>query len=196
LLRGCRGWAGTAVIGSLVREGLLHPLRGLDVSTLSKILSLLETAHCPYVLLQHAPVGETAAASRVRGHDLREAAKSLVLEVTERGSGNKRYYLVVVPGDKKVDLKFLKTVVNARRIQLAPEEKARELTGCVMGAVPPFTFNDDLTVILDMTISETERVVFNAGELYLSIMMKTVDFLKIIRNQIGYYCHDQLADVH
>jgi Ala-tRNA(Pro) deacylase len=169
--------------------------RGDDVSTLAKILSLLEMEDCPYALMPHAPVGETAAASKVRGHDLREAAKSLVLEAVERDSRAKKYYLAVVPGHKKVDLKFLKRVVNARRIQFAPEDKARDLTGCVMGAVPPFTFNEDLTVILDMTITETERIVFNAGELNLSIIMKTADFLKIVRNKIGYYCHDQLADV-
>jgi Ala-tRNA(Pro) deacylase len=163
------------------------------VSTYSKILSLLDSEGCQYELISHPPAGETVAASRIRGHELCEAAKSLVLEAIERESANRKYYLAVVPGDRKVDLKFLRGVFNVKRVQFASESKARELTGCVMGAVPPFTFHEALKVVLDMAIMESERVVFNAGKLDLSIAMKTDDFLKLVGSKEGYYARNRVA---
>jgi len=159
----------------------------------ARILSMLDSEGCRYELIKHPPMGETVAASRIRGHDLREAAKSLVLEAIDRTPERRRYYLAVVPGHKRVDLKFLKHVLGARRVQFASEEKARELTGCVMGAVPPFTFHDDLSVVLDLTIAETERVIFNAGELDLSVAMLTQEYLRIVRSKEGYYTRETIA---
>jgi len=159
----------------------------------SRIFSLLDSEQCRYEVIRHDPMGETVSASRIRGHDLREAAKSLVLEATDRDGKTRRYYLAVVPGHKRVDLKFLRSVLNAKRVQFAPEEKAKELTGCVMGAVPPFTFHKDLRVMLDMTLMEVDRLVFNAGELDISVAMPTQDYLRIVGNNEGYYARDSIT---
>jgi len=159
----------------------------------SRIFSLLDSEQCRYEVIRHDPMWETVSASRIRGHDLREAAKSLVLEATDRDGKTRRYYLAVVPGHKRVDLKFLRSVLNAKRVQFAPEEKAKELTGCVMGAVPPFTFHKDLRVMLDMTLMEVDRLVFNAGELDISVAMPTQDYLRIVGNNEGYYARDSIT---
>lgn len=163
------------------------------MSICSRILSLLDRERCQYEIIRHAPMGETVRASLMRGHDLREAAKSLVLEASDRGSQAKRYYLAVVPGHKRVDLKFLRSVLSAKRIQFACEQKAEELTGCVMGAVPPFTFHDDLHVMLDMTIADVDRLVFNAGELDVSVAMPTQDYLRIVQSKEGYYARKSIS---
>ena len=163
------------------------------LSICARIFSLLESEQCRYEVIRHAPMGETVSASLIRGHDLRQAAKSLVLEATDRDDKTRRYYLAVVPGHKRVDLKFLRSVLNAKRVQFAPEEKAKELTGCVMGAVPPFSFHKDLRVMFDMTIADVDQLVFNAGELDVSVAMPTRDYLRIVRNSEGYYARNSLA---
>jgi len=163
------------------------------VNICSRIFSLLDKEKCCYEVIRHDPMGETVSASRIRGHDLREAAKSLVLEATDQDGKTRRYYLAVVPGHKRVDLKFLRSVLNAKRVQFAPEEKAKELTGCVMGAVPPFTFHKDLRVMLDMTLMEVDRLVFNAGELDISVAMPTQDYLRIVGNNEGYYARNSIT---
>lgn len=117
----------------------------------------------------------------------------MVLEAIDRDGKTRRYYLAVVPGHKRVDLKFLRSALNAKRVQFAPEEKAMELTGCVMGAVPPFTFHKDLHVMLDMTITEVDQLVFNAGELDVSVAMPTLDYLRIVQNCEGYYARNSIA---
>jgi Ala-tRNA(Pro) deacylase len=172
---------------------IITPPPTANISICSQIFSLLEREHCRYEVIRHAPMGETVSASLIRGHDLREAAKSLVLEASDRDGKSRRYYLAVVPGHKRVDLKFLRSALCAKRVQFASEEKAMELTGCVMGAVPPFTFHKDLRVMLDMTIADVDQIVFNAGELDVSVAMPTRDYLRIVQNCEGYYARNSIA---
>jgi Ala-tRNA(Pro) deacylase len=54
----------------------------------------------------------------------------------------------------------------------------------VIGAIPPFSFNDQLQVLADPLIQENEEVVFNAGRLDRSIFMKLDDYLRIAKPQL------------
>ena len=48
-----------------------------------------------------------------------------------------------------------------------------------MGAVPPFSFDQKLSLVADARLTEEERVVFSAGRLDFSIVMKTSDYLML-----------------
>ena len=99
------------------------------------------------------------------------------------------YCLANVPGDCRVDLDAIKGHFNAKSIGVAPREKAEALTGCVIGAIPPFSFpvqtvgagSDQLQVLADPLIRENEEVVFNAGRLDRSIFMKLDDYIRIAK---------------
>jgi Ala-tRNA(Pro) deacylase len=60
----------------------------------------------------------------------------------------------------------------------------QELTGCVIGAIPPFSFSDRLILLADPLIQENDEVVFNAGRLDRSIMMKLIDYIRIGRPRL------------
>ena len=62
---------------------------------------------------------------------------------------------------------------------MSQREKAQELTGCVIGAIPPFSFSDQLQLLADPLIQQNDEVVFNAGRLDRSIMMKLRDYIRI-----------------
>ena len=68
---------------------------------------------------------------------------------------------------------------------MAAREKAQELTGCVIGAIPPFSFHEQLQVLADPLIQQNEEVVFNAGRLDRSIFMKLADYLRIAKPQMA-----------
>ncbi|HQU37969.1 MAG TPA: YbaK/EbsC family protein, partial [Anaerolineales bacterium] len=57
-------------------------------------------------------------------------------------------------------------------------------TGCVIGAIPPFTFSDQLHVLADPLIQQNDEVVFNAGRLDRSIFMKLDDYIRIAKPQL------------
>ena len=67
---------------------------------------------------------------------------------------------------------------------LPAREKAQELTGCVIGSIPPFSFSDQLQVLADPLIQQNEEVVFNAGRLDRSIFMKLDDYIRIAKPQL------------
>jgi Ala-tRNA(Pro) deacylase len=94
------------------------------------------------------------------------------------------YCLANVPGNCRIDLDGVKNYFNADSVAFAQREKAQELTGCVIGSIPPFSFNDQLELLADPFIQENEEVVFNAGRLDRSIMMKLSDYIRIAKPQL------------
>ncbi len=69
-------------------------------------------------------------------------------------------------------------------VGIATREKAEALTGCVIGAIPPFSFNEQLLVLADPLIAENEEVVFNAGRLDRSIFMRSADYIRVARPRL------------
>jgi Ala-tRNA(Pro) deacylase len=107
----------------------------------------------------------------------------MVLQVRLRPKEN-MYCLANVPGDCRVDFEGVKNHFKADSVAFAQREKAQELTGCVIGAIPPFSFSDQLILLADTLIQENDEVVFNAGRLDRSIMMKSGDYIRIAQPQM------------
>ncbi len=144
---------------------------------------LLDREGAVYRVVEHPPEGRTELIAKIRGNRLEQAIKSIVIQVRLRKKEN-IYCLANVPGDCRLDLDGIKTNFQAESAAFASREKAQELTGCVMGAVPPFSFNEQLQVLADPLIQENEEVVFNAGRLDRSIFMKLADYVRIAKPQL------------
>jgi Ala-tRNA(Pro) deacylase len=127
-------------------------------------------------ILEHAPEGNTERASKVRGNPLSEAAKAMVFVVA--GKGEPQYCLAVVGGDRRVDSNALKVRFHGSYAGLAPQNKAEELTGCVLGSIPPFTFRSDLKLVVDRQLLENSQIVFNAGRLDCSMFLAVSAYLE------------------
>lgn len=149
-----------------------------------KLINLLEAAHARYRVVTHAPEGQTERVSALRGNLLAQAVKSLVVLV-KIGKKESRYVLVNVPGDRRADLNAVKTFCGGTHVMFAPEEKARALTGCAMGAVPPFSFDPNLALILDSALLAHDEFVFNAGRLDRSIFIHKEDYLSIAQPMLA-----------
>lgn len=150
----------------------------------AKLIALLDEAGARYRVVEHAPEGQTELVSQMRGNLLSQAVKSLVVLV-KVGKKESRYYLVNIPGDRRADLNAVKALCAGTHVMFAPAEKARQLTGCEMGAVPPFAFDPALTLVLDPALLEHEELVFNAGRLDRSIFIHRDDYLKIAQPHIA-----------
>ena len=148
-----------------------------------RLLELLEQQGATYRVVEHEPEGRTEIIAKIRGNRLDQAIKSMVVQV-RYGKKDNHYYLANVPGDCRVEFDSLKAVFNADSVAFAPREKAEALTGCVIGSIPPFSFNDELIVLADPTIQENQEVVFNAGRLDRSIFMQVEDYFRIAKPQL------------
>ena len=148
-----------------------------------RLKKLLDENNASYRVIEHEAEGRTEHIAKIRGNRIEQSIKSIVVQVRLNRKENV-YCLANVPGDCRVDLNAIKNHFNADSIGIAQREKAQALTGCVIGAIPPFSFNDQLQVLADPLIQENEEVVFNAGRLDRSVFMKLDDYLRIAKPQL------------
>src|SRR5688572_15318070 len=152
-----------------------------DIHT--QLLELLNHEGVSYRVVEHEPEGRTEVIAKIRGNRIQQSIKSIVVQVRLNRKEN-IYCLANVPGDCRIDFKGIKSHFHADSVAFAAREKAEELTGCVIGAIPPFSFSDQLQVLADPLIRENEEVVFNAGRLDRSIFMKLDDYIRIAQPQL------------
>jgi Ala-tRNA(Pro) deacylase len=153
------------------------------VSIHEQLRALLDKEGALYRVLEHEMEGRTEFITKIRGNRIEQAIKSMVVQVRMSKKEN-LYYLANVPGDCRVDFDAIKAHFNAAGIGMAPRERAEALTGCVVGSIPPFSFNEQLGVLADPLIKDNDEVVFNAGSLEKSIFMKMGDYFRIANPQV------------
>lgn len=149
-----------------------------DTHTL--LTELLNREGAVYRVIEHEAEGRTEYIAKIRDNRIEQSIKSIVLQV-RLGKRENIYCLANVPGDCRIDFNGVKSHFNASSAAFAKPDKAQELTGCVIGAIPPFSFDDQLQVLADPLIQQNEEVVFNAGRLDRSIFMKLDDYIRIAK---------------
>ena len=153
------------------------------MDTHEQLRELLDKEGATYRLIEHEPEGRTEVIAKIRGNRIQQSIKSMVLQVRLTRKEN-IYCLANVPGDCRVDFEGVRSYFQADSVAFAKREKAQALTGCVIGAIPPFSFHDQLHLLADPLIQQNEEVVFNAGRLDRSIMMKLSDYIRIAKPQL------------
>lgn len=140
-----------------------------------KIKAFLDEHNVVYDVAEHEPTPTSADSAKARGTTLKTGAKALLIK------GNEKFVLCIMPADKRLDTKKLKSVLNAKKIRFATIEELKELTGCDKGAMPPFNHFFSFDMIVDPQLFEEEFMDFNAGSLEHSIKMKTADYDRIVK---------------
>jgi len=148
-----------------------------------QLCALLDKEGARYRIIEHEPEGRTELIALIRGNRIEQSIKSIVVQVRLSKKEN-IYCLANVPGHCRVDLGAIKDHFKADSIGMAQREKAQALTGCAVGAIPPFSFNNQLQVLADPLIQENAEVVFNAGRLDRSIFMDSADYIRIAKPQL------------
>ena len=80
------------------------------------------------------------------------------------GRNGRIYVLAVFAADHKTDLKRLAEGLGGTKASLVSPDEVGDLTDCVIGSVPPFSFHDKLLLIADPSLfGRFEEIAFNAG---------------------------------
>jgi Ala-tRNA(Pro) deacylase len=149
-----------------------------------RLCDLLNQQGAIYRVVEHEPEGRTEVIAKIRGNRIEQSIKSIVVQVRLNRKDNV-YCIANVPGDCRIDFDGIKNHFQVDSVAFAAREKAQEITGCVIGAIPPFSFNDQLQVLADPLIQQNEEVVFNAGRLDRSIFMRLDDYIRIAMPQMA-----------
>lgn len=157
------------------------PITGLSEtasSTYDRLIALLDANHASYRLIDHPAEGRTDVVSPMRGHPIAQAAKCMIV-MAKIGKKATKYLLVVVPGDARVDLAALKSLVRGTYISFATPEAAEDLAQSVVGTILPFAFDDRLELIVDPEVFTSTEMFFNAARLDRSVALATADYRRI-----------------
>ena len=149
-----------------------------------KLVALLSEAKAKFRVIEHEAEGKSAEISAIRGNRPDQAAKAMVLDV-RGGGGGRRHVLAILPGNRKLDFAAVATLFEARKCGFASPETAQELTGCVMGSVPPFALNPTLAIVVDEDLLTNETLFFNAGRLDRSMELDTRDWLTAAKPRVA-----------
>jgi prolyl-tRNA editing enzyme YbaK/EbsC (Cys-tRNA(Pro) deacylase) len=152
------------------------------------IRDLLTENNLWFEVFEHEPVITSEDASRVRsGYELHQGTKALI--VRGKVSGEKKFLMIIVPGNKTFDSKKVKEVFGISDIRFATEDEVSEITGGVKrGGVPPFGNLFGLSVYCDNSVFDNEKIIFNAGDRCFSIGMKSADWKSVVNPEVGNIC--------
>ena len=149
-----------------------------------RLVTLLREAKATFRIIEHEAEGRSEKISVIRGNRPEQAAKAMVLDV-RGGGGGRRHVLAILPGNRKLDFVAVAALFEARKCGFASPESAEALTGCVMGSVPPFSLNPDLSVVVDADLLANQTLFFNAGRLDRSMELATRDWMAVARPRVA-----------
>jgi Ala-tRNA(Pro) deacylase len=136
-------------------------------ATHERLLSMLSSSGAPFRLSSHAATRTSAESAAVRGVPLSSGAKALLV----KASGGRLlahggpYLLAVMSAARAVDWKALRAAAGCKQLALAALDDVWALTGCVVGAVPPFgsLFAGCATLVDRSLVDQGPEINFNAA---------------------------------
>ena len=149
-----------------------------DKDVFTQLTQLLNSQNAKYRVMEHPTAGKSEEVAKIRGTQLGQGAKGLVCHV--KGNGVRQHVLAILPADQQADLSKIAKAIGGTRASLASPKEVDELTHCVFGAIPPFSFHPSLKLIADPYLFvRFDELAFNAGSLERSIILNTQDYQRI-----------------
>ncbi len=149
------------------------------MTTHEKLLDFLQSKNIPFRLVSQIAEGHSEEIAKIRGNDPHQALKAIVI-LAKNTKKDFAYHLAILPADQRINLTALQEYLQVKKVIFAPLDKAREVTGCEIGAIPPFSFVPGMRLLVDPGIKDNEEVVFNAGLLTRSMFLQLKDYLSAV----------------
>ena len=154
-----------------------------------KVLKKLDELNIHYKLIDHPAVYTIDTMDELHLNKNGHIVKNLFL----KNSNGKKHYLVVLKGDKKADLKSIKSQINSTALSFASEERLEKHLGLSKGAVTPLCIiNDDehlVNIVLDEDLKNEEILGVHPNVNTSTVFISYNDLIKFINsfgNEIFY----------
>ena len=129
--------------------------------------------------ISHEPTRTSEDSARARGEALETGGKALLLKAGEAFS------VFVLSAALKLDSSAVKKRLGVKSLRFATADELMDLTGLVPGSVPPFGEPVlPFPLFVDESIEANDRIAFNAGSLTDSVVLSTVDYLRVAGGEI------------
>ncbi|MEV4808525.1 aminoacyl-tRNA deacylase [Micromonospora avicenniae] len=124
----------------------------------SPALAALDAAGLPYRVIQHGAVTSLAEAAAVRGVEVPDVVKTIVVR---RGPDD--HLFVLTPGGRVISWPKLRTLLGVNRISMPDAATAKAVTGYERGTITPFGATTAWPVIADERV-RGRTITLGAGE--------------------------------
>ncbi len=150
----------------------------------NNVVRLLENRKIPHTVFElpaeKLGARETAA---LLGVPPSQVFKTIVVQRT-----SSKVVLVVIPGDREVDLKAVAALLGEKKVHLPSERQAEMLTQLQAGGISPLALlNKGFSVIIDRRALEWEQIHISGGQRGLNIRLAPKDLIAL--------CQAKVADV-
>jgi len=141
--------------------------------TRQQVLDKLNEAHIPYMILEHLHADTIEEIDALNLPNSDKIVKNLFL----RDEKKKRYFLMVIEKNKKVNIRDLSETLGIHRLSFASEEDLMKYLGVKKGSVTPFgiynnlernvevLFDEDLITMLEVGVHPLD----NSATVWLSL---------------------------
>ncbi len=145
-----------------------------------KVCRVLESLGIAYELFLHPPMHTMEECFALSPRPEVENCKNLFLC---DGKG-RAYYLVMVHGDKQVDLKALAEKLECKGLRFASQERLLNVLQLERGAVGPLAlFNDDnqaVTVVVDTNLAKEPVIGVHANDNASTVLLSYLDICRVL----------------
>jgi Cys-tRNA(Pro)/Cys-tRNA(Cys) deacylase len=91
-----------------------------------------------------------------------------------------RPLLVMVPGDRELDLRVLARSTGDKKLRMATQKEAESLTGLLVGGIGALALlNRGFEMWIDSAAMECERICVNAGQRGVNLELRVDDLVRI-----------------
>lgn len=153
-----------------------------NVAMIEKVTNYLSSLGVNCTLLRH-PAVVTTEESRLVVH-VENCASCKSLYVKDKKSDN--FYLVVLPFDKRADMRKLASYVGCAKFEFATEEKLFADLSVHRGSVSPFAFLNEkgnaIPLLIDADLLQFSKIKFHPCDNTATVVLATEDFLKFLRS--------------
>ena len=123
----------------------------------------------------------TADASEATGVELSRITKNLVCRTSDG-----RFALLVIPGDRKVNLRSAAQVLGARNVQLLGFDEAESISGYPPGGTPSVYHKAPLRVVIDKQLLTCETFFCGGGARNKLLELRTAEVLRLTNALTGF----------
>ncbi|WMJ81624.1 prolyl-tRNA synthetase associated domain-containing protein [Clostridium sp. MB40-C1] len=146
------------------------------------VFDALASMKISYDVIEHLPVYTIEEMDKLNIDSKSEVVKNLFV----REDKKKRYFLIVLQKNKRVDLKGIRKELNCRALSFASEEDLYKYMKLSKGSVTPFGILNDtdckVEVILDKDILLFERIGVHPNDNTATVWISPKDLESVIKN--------------
>lgn len=151
-----------------------------------KLYQLLDELHIAYEYIEHPPAPTIEIAKQYwAGHDAQHC-KNLFF----RNHKGNRHYLVILNCDRDMTIHDIEKQLHQGKLSFASEARMDKYLGVKPGSVTPFGLINDtehhVTVFLDQTLQQAEKLSFHPCINTASLIIKREDLIKFLE-----YCGNE-----